>query len=255
MKKKIIAVALIAMGASSIIAGCSSSGQQEQTSSTTTVTTETTTAASTTTSTAAQTGKLEILDSGFSNTGGPSVGGDYFAYAFALVKNTSETEGINSPMVTFTAKDAEGKIVANQEQYGFYVGPGETKPVSVILNTGNKEATVIETEAGKPNFIADNGTWAKLTDFEVSNTSVKESDNAYSKGVTITGEIKNNFKDDIKTVAVHVLLKKGDKPVDCFTDYINDFAAGATKAFEASSYGREVNDYDSYDFYVEKWGM
>ena len=72
---------------------------------------------------------------------------------------------------------------------------------------------------------------AKTTDFSITNVSERNGDQNY-----ITGEITNNFSEEVNTVNLSIVLRKDGKIVFMENTFVDGLKPGQTKAFEFQRY-------------------
>lgn len=188
---------------------------------------------------------IEIVDSGYYVTQGDE---PYIEYGI-IIKNPNDNYGIEYPSFTITMYDKEGKILGNDEQVLMYIGPGETLAYGGQANPNGKKPDKVEFKMKK-----DENKYSEATkqgsSFKIINTNDMKDEYG---GLACTGEIENISDTDYDSVAISLLLYKGDKIVYGTTTYVDTVNAKSKTPFEVSSLGSEVPEYDKYKIYAQQW--
>lgn len=180
-----------------------------------------------------------VVDSGFGDM-------DYVDFC-GMVYNPNEAYAATFPEVLVTVKDGDGAVLATDSQTGSLVMPGDTVTICgrFSLPSANvTEGTMIYFNVEWSDMRTDTFLYsgARTTDFAITNVSDQSSG---GKGL-ITGEITNNYSEDVSSVRLAVILRKDGKIVYIDDTYMSNLMAGRAKAFEISSYGGWP-EYDTID--------
>lgn len=191
--------------------------------------------------------KVNLIDSGWTS----SKNGDYtHVYYCVEIENPNAEYAIQFPTITITSRDAEGKILKNDERVLNSIASGDTIIYgSDSLYEGAEPTTVdISVSNGKNDYAQqDNSKYAKTSDFVITNVS----ENKGSFNTKYTGELTNNSEIDLSNISVTVVYKKDGEYVGGSVGFVDNVDSGATKVFEISSdYSLE---YDSYELYAIQW--
>lgn len=192
--------------------------------------------------------QITLIESGWS----ASQSSDYTDISYAVkIQNPNENHAVVFPTITITAKDADGKILKNDEQLLSSIAAGDTiMYANNVSYEGAVPATVdISVKNGSDDYEEqDDSEYVKCSNFTFQNTS----ENKGSYSTTYTGEITNNSNVDLSSVVICVVYKSGGKLIGGTNGYIDDLTAGATMPFEISSWS-EVSGYDTVEFYAVPW--
>ncbi len=185
---------------------------------------------------------VELVDSGYSIL----KGSDYLTWV-AIIKNPDGEAIYEFPVITITAYDKNGAVIATEDQTLGTIEPGETQAFSGSMDY--KGATVgkveITVNTGKRTNSAEKH--IKSSDFSTEGVNVRKgsiSDKAF------TGKIKNNSSVDCKSAHVTIIFKKDGKVIYGLTDYVENIEAGKDKAFEIEG---SVPAYDEFVINVIDW--
>lgn len=188
---------------------------------------------------------LELVDHGFcvSSTSGDTAYIDFCG----MVYNPNETLIATFPEVLVTVKNGDGTILATDSQTGSLVMPGDTVTICGMfsLPTANiTDDTMIYYDVDWSDMDTDTFIYsgAKTTDFEITNVSSQSS----SRKNLITGEITNNYSEDVDSVNLSVILRKDGKIVYIDNTFVDSLKIGKPKAFQISSY-HDWPEYDTID--------
>jgi hypothetical protein len=192
--------------------------------------------------------QIVLIDSGWS----VSQSSDYTDVSYAVkIQNPNEKYAVVFPTITITARDAEGKILKNEEQVLHYIAAEDTiMYANNISYEGATPTTVdISVKNGTNDYEEqDDSKYIKISNFSFQNTS----ENKGSYSTTYTGEITNNSNVDFSTIAISVIYKSGEKLIGGTSGYVDDLMTGTTMPFEISSWS-DISGYDSIEFYAIPW--
>lgn len=191
--------------------------------------------------------ELILLNSGWNYTKPYKYSNIYYAVE---IKNPNMDYAIEFPTITVTARDADGKILSNEERVLNSIAAGDTIIYGSDMSyEGDTPETVdISVSCNDKNYAKqDNNQYIKQSDFVISNTS--ENNGMFKK---YTGEITNNSSVDFNTVSISVIYKLNGEMVGGENSFVNNLGAGETKVFEISA-SSDVGEYDSYEFYAIQW--
>ena len=166
------------------------------------------------------------------------------------IKNPNSDYAIEFPTITITARDADGKILKTDEQVLNSISAGDTifYGSEIFYEGYEPEAVEISVTNRDSNFEKqDNNIYVKQSDFTIFNIS--ENSRTFK---TFTGEITNNSIVNLDKVAVIIIYKNSGQIIGGDIGFVDDMAAGSTKAFEISV-DSGMTQYDSYDFYAIQW--
>lgn len=196
----------------------------------------------------AQDGKqLELVDSGY--TVSSDDGHTSISYA-AKIHNPNEEYAVEFPVITITARDADGKILKTENDKIFAIAANDTIAIGrEIVHEGDEPDSVeITVSNNSDDYIHQSGSGKiRHDELTISNASeiIGEHERRY------TGEVTNNSNENLDNVAITVIYKNGDKIVGGELDIIDELSIGSTKPFEISSY---VDiEHDSYEIYALQW--
>lgn len=188
---------------------------------------------------------LELVDHGFcvSSTSGDTAYVDFCG----MIYNPNETWIATFPKVLVTVKNGDGTILATDSQTGSLVMPGDTITICGMfsLPTANiSDDTAIYYDVDWSDMDTDTFIYsgAKTTDFEITNVSNQSS----NRKNLITGEITNNYSEDVDSVNLSVILRKGGEIVYIDNTFVDSLKVGKPKAFQISSY-HDWPEYDTID--------
>jgi len=190
--------------------------------------------------------EVQLVDSGYS----AYQNGDYVYLYYAVeMTNPNEEYAIEFPTITVTAKDADGKILKTEDQTLMAIAAGDTiKYGSSVLYEGSADSvSTVEISVGNSdsNYTAQDGSGVVyFEDLSVGNVS--ETSDGF------TGEVANVSSEDESTICISVIYTKEGKMVGGDTTFVDDVAAGESKAFELSTYSG-FTDYDGYEIVALQW--
>lgn len=194
---------------------------------------------------------LELVDHGFcvSSTSGDTAYTDFCG----MIYNPNETWIATFPKVLITVKNGDGTILATGHQTGSLVMPGDTITLCGMfsLPTANiTEDTKIYFDVDWSDMKTSTSLYsgAMTTDFSIANVSVQRS----SRQNLITGEITNNYSEDVDTVNLSIILRKDGKIVYIDNTFVDNLKVGKPKAFQISSY-HDWPEYDTIDVSAMVW--
>ena len=190
----------------------------------------------------AKTADVELVDSGYSVTD------DNYVYWGAVIRNPDKTTAYEFPVITITAYDKDGEVLAAEEQTLMRIEPGEEQAFGMMMDANGEKPDKVEFGVENGNAVKPSDTALKSSDLEISGTNEKEGefgDTAY------TGKVKNNSEKDADSVGVVVLLKKKGKIVYGDVTYVDKMSAGKEKPFDMSIY--DAPKHDEYVITALNW--
>ena len=197
--------------------------------------------------TAEATGGVEIPDSGYSID---TSDGDVYAYYGVKFKNNSDSDAYEFTTITITAKDAEGTVIASEDQMMNTLQPGEEQAFGSSLDCNGEKPETIEFTIDEGDEIYADESAIKSSDIEITDTNERTDeygDTAY------TGTVKNNSEKDTDSIGITLLLYKDGKIVYGDFTFVDNVKAGAEKALDMSEY--DVPEHDSYELSGYDWGF
>ena len=170
-----------------------------------------------------------------------------------IIYNPNEKLIAEFPKVIVTVKNSDGSILATEEQTGSMLMPEDTITLCGMFSMPVANFT------DETQFIFDvdwyelgNGTsiysGARTSDFEITNVTEQKG----SRENFITGEITNNYSEDINMVNLSIVLRKDGEIVYMENTFLNNLKAGKTIAFEFSRYS-EWPEHDTIDVSAMVW--
>lgn len=194
---------------------------------------------------------LELVDYGW-YINSPSGDTAYVDFC-GMIYNPNEKLVAEFPKVIVTVKNGDGSIVATEEQTGSIIMPNDTVTLCGMFSvpvTGLTEDAQIffdvdwsELGSGTSFYSA-----AKTTDFTITNVSERNgSDENF-----ITGEITNNFSEDIDQVNLSIVLRKDGKIVYMENTFLDSLKVGKSKAFQIQRYSAWP-EHDTIDVSAMVW--
>lgn len=194
---------------------------------------------------------LELVDYGwFIN---PPSGDTAYVEFCGIIYNPNETLAAQFPKVIVTVKNGDGSIAATEEQTGSIVMPNDTVTLCGMFSVQASDLTddtQIIFDVDWSDF--ENGTSiysaAKTTDFAITNVSERSgSDQNF-----ITGEITNNYTQEVDQVNLSIVLRKDNKIVYMENTFLEHLEVGKAKAFEFQRYS-EYPEHDTVDVSAMVW--
>lgn len=194
---------------------------------------------------------LELVDSGWYIS---SQSDDIVYVDFCgMIYNPNKEIIAEFPKITATAKSGDGSILATDKQTGSIVMPGDT----IILCHMFSMPVSGLTDDMQIIFDVDCSEWVKsasfhppvrTTDFVITNVTERNG----KKHSFVTGEITNNYSEDIDSVNLSMVFKKDGKIVYMDNIFPEDLKSGKAKAFEFEWY-REWPEHDTIDISALVW--
>ena len=164
--------------------------------------------------------------------GNDSYNNGYLRYFF-IVENSSSNTAFDSPVVTCTAYDSAGYVLATDSCHVNTLQPGEKRADFGFMSTNGEKPARVEMTISSGKAIAPSDTGIQSTDFVFSGTKERY-DSTW--GTTITGMIRNTSKYDAKNVKLIFLFRKDGKLIYGDSTYFfgssTDIQAGANTPFE-----------------------
>lgn len=131
------------------------------------------------------------------------------------------------------------------------IAPGDTLAFGGQADPNGQVPSKVEFSMKKDDTKYNNDNKSTSTSvFKISNTNALKDD--YS--ASFTGEIENTAENDFSSVAVTVILKKGNDIVYGTTTYVDNLAKGSKTPFEVKCFSK-VPEYDSFEIYAQSWGF
>lgn len=194
---------------------------------------------------------LEIVDYGwyFSSLSGDTVYVDFCG----MIYNPNDKLIAKFPKVLVTVKNGDGSILATEKQTGSTVMPGDTitlcgmfsMPISDLTDDAKIYFDVEWSDLGESTSIYSG---ARTTDFTISNVTERSS----SRENFITGEITNNYSEDIDRVNLSIVLRKDGEIVCIDHTFLDNLKVGKAKAFEFRRY-KDWPEHDTIDVSAMVW--
>lgn len=191
--------------------------------------------------------KVVLLNSGWSWTKPHNYVRVYYAVE---IQNPNVDYAVEFPTITVTVKNAEGKIIKNDERVLNSIAANDTILYgSDVSYEGEEPGTVeISVSNGKDHYVRqDDNKYVRSDSFVFTNVSENVGGNK-----TYTGEITNNSSADFGTVSLSVIYKKGEELIGGENSFVDDLEAGTTKVFEVSA-SSDIGEYDSYSIHAIQW--
>ena len=185
---------------------------------------------------------VEVVDSGY------SISEDAFMTYGFVIHNPSEKDAYEFPKVIITAYDANGDVLATEEQVINSIQPGETQAFSSIVDCNGETPDKVDFTAESGDKISPSDEAIRSSDLEISGTNERKDE----WDTSITGKVKNTAESDTETVGIVVLFKKDGQIVSGGMTYIDNLNADQEKAFEISEYN--VPEHDTYEVSAVNWG-
>ncbi|MBQ6401064.1 MAG: hypothetical protein IJI20_02120 [Firmicutes bacterium] len=188
--------------------------------------------------------EVQLLESGYCLTEDC-----YLKYGF-VIENPSKDTAFEFPVVTVTAYDENGEVLATGDQTMGKIQPGEKQAFASLMDCNGKKPDKVAFDIDTGDAIAPSDEAIRSSDFEIAGTN--ERTDEYDE-TAVTGTIKNNSASDTDSAAVTVLFRKEGKIVCGTTEFVDNLGAGKEKAFEAAEYG--VPEHDAYEVTAIDWGI
>ena len=193
---------------------------------------------------------LELVDHGFSVS---SISEDTAYMDFCgMIYNPNETFIASFPKILATVKNSDGTILATDDQGAFTVMPGDTITLcgSISIPTaGIDDSTSIYFDLEWSDMTTSTyRSGARTTDFSITNVSEQNS----SRKNLITGEITNNYFEDVDSVNLSVILRKNGEIVYIENTFVHNLKVGNPKAFQLSSY-QDWPEHDTIEVSAMAW--
>ena len=194
---------------------------------------------------------LELVDHGFSVS---SISGDTAYVDFCgMIHNPNKSLIATFPKVLITVKNSDGTILATGHQTGTQVMPGDTITLCgmcslPMTNVTDDTAVYFDVDWSDMKTSTSLYSGAKTTDFTITNVSKQSS--SYEN--LITGEITNNYSEDVASVNLSVILRKDGEIVHIDNTFLDNLKVGKPKAFQLSSY-RDWPNHDTIEVSAMVW--
>ena len=193
---------------------------------------------------------LELTDYGFYME--DSQGDKAYIKFCGMIYNPNEKLIAEFPKIIVTVKNADGTILATEEQMGSIVMPGDTITLcgmlSVLTTNISADTSIIyEVECNDLVNSTSMYSQARTTDFEISNVSEINGSENY-----ITGQIMNNYFEDIDSVNISIVLRKNGEIVFVDNTFLANIKSGQAKAFEFQRYSAWP-EHDTIDVSALVW--
>ncbi len=194
---------------------------------------------------------LELVDYGWYIN--PSSGDTAYVDFCGMIYNPNEKLVAQFPKVVVTVKNGDGSIVATDEQTGSIIMPKDTitlcgmfsMPLSDLTDDAQIMFDVEWSDLESDTLIY---SAAKTTDFSITNVSERKGSNENF----ITGEITNNYTEDIDQVNLSIVLRKDGEIVYMENTFLDSLKVGKSKAFEFQRYN-EWPEHDTIDVSAMIW--
>lgn len=194
---------------------------------------------------------LELVDYGwFIN---PPFDGTSYVEFCGMIHNPNENYVAEFPKVLVTVKNGDGSIVAAEEQTGSIVMPKDTVTLCGMFSlpiSGLTDDAQIKFDVDWSDLVSETSIYsaAKTTDFTITNVSEKSGNNEN----LITGEITNNYTQEVDQVNLSIVLRKDNKIVYMENTFLENLKVGKTRAFKFQRYS-EYPDHDTIDVSAMVW--
>lgn len=185
---------------------------------------------------------LELVDYGWYIN--PPSGDTAYVEFCGMIYNPNEKLIAEFPKVIVTVKNGDGSILATDEQFGSIVMPEDTITLcgmlSMPISDMEGDAKIVfsvdwsDLVSGTSMYSA-----AKTTDFAIDNVTERKGSNENF----ITGEITNNYAEDVGQVNLSIVLRKDGKIVYMENTFLDNLKVGKSKAFQFQRY----NDWPEHD--------
>lgn len=160
-----------------------------------------------------------------------------------VIANPNESLTAQFPKMKVTIKNNAGKILASSDTYAGDILPGDSG-VAVgqtdIPAGENTDELQVQYDLECDKYVKTSSINVRSSDFKIYNVSEIQRD-SYLK---ITGEVKNNSKDNCSANIIFILKREG-KIVECGEAYVTGLNAGTSQAFEGSIY--RIPEYDTVE--------
>lgn len=194
---------------------------------------------------------LELVDYGWYIN--PPSGDTAYVDFCGMIYNPNEKLIAEFPKVIVTVKNGDGSILATNEQVGSIVMPEDTitlcgmfsMPISDIESDAIIIFSVDWSDLGSSTSIY---SAAKTTDFTIDNVTERNgSDENF-----ITGEITNNYAEDVDQVNLSIVLRKDGEIVYMENTFLDSLKVGKSKAFQFQRYSNWP-EHDTIDVSAMVW--
>lgn len=171
----------------------------------------------------------------------------------AKINNPNKSLIARYPKVIVTVKNGDGSILATEDQVGGSVQPEDTITMCGMFSMNTSDLTddaQIYFGIEWNEFVSDYtyASEARTTDFKITNVSEKNGKYDHY----ITGEITNNFSEDVDMAYVSLILRKNKKIVFMENTFVDNLHAGQTKAFEFQRFS-DWPDHDKIEVSAMPW--
>ena len=177
--------------------------------------------------------------------------GDVYMTCGFVIENPNEDTAFEYPTVTVTAYDANGEVLATEEQTMMTIQPKEKQAFVIWAVDCNGEIPEkVEYDLDSGNIIEPSDDAILSSEFEISGTNERKDE--YGE-TSITGIVKNTSSNDTDDTAVIVLFRKDGRIVSGAMTYVENLSAGKDKAFEINEY--DVPEHDSFEVSAVNWAF
>ena len=194
---------------------------------------------------------LQLTDYGtaLSSTFGDTAYIDYCG----MIHNPNEDLIATFPKIVITVKSGDGSILTTDHQTGSIVMPGDTIILCgmfslPIVDVNENTSIYYNVEWSDLTTSTSHYSKARTTDFDISNISERSSDFQNS----ITGEITNNYTEDVDRAYLTLLLRKDGEIVFIDNTFVDNLWTGTPKAFQFSRYDKWP-EHDTIDISAMVW--
>ena len=195
---------------------------------------------------------LQVVNSGVYFVPDEYSGTTYIEYP-ALIRNSSTTQAISFPEVTFSAQNSDGTVLAADKMVGFYSMPGNTTALGrlVTVTTSSLRAdTQFIFGVGKQQKVkASRLQVPSNAYFTITNVSVQQSDYYAS----VTGQLTYTYPKEQNMVRMDAVFYKNGAIVYSAQSYLDNIAPGSTTAFSISADSANKISYDYVQVYAQAW--
>ena len=146
-----------------------------------------------------ETGKIEVLESGYSYEGEDGL------TAGVILGNANSKKAFEYPGVRVTAYGDDGSVLGTTEGSCEMILPGEKAAFSVNIDTKGKKPKKVEVKADQGDEASDTEGAFKAKDVPVTNVT-ENVDKEYDE-ISFTGEVENKTKEDLSMPYLITILK------------------------------------------------
>ena len=189
-----------------------------------------------------ETGKIEVLESGYSYEGEDGL------TAGVILGNANSKKAFEYPGVRVTAYGDDGSVLGTTEGSCEMILPGEKAAFSVNIDTKGKKPKKVEVKADQGDEASDTEGAFKAKDVPVTNVT-ENVDKEYDE-ISFTGEVENKTNEDLSMPYLITILRNKGKIVYAYEEMLDDIPKGGKLPFDFSFYSKVKHD--KYEFYMVK---